>query len=116
MLVGGEGTPTSHGGGYPIQSWWGVPQPVMVGGTPSSHGGGTPSSHGGEGVPQVPPHHPDLAGGEYPRYPLHHPDLARGGTPQDPDLGWGTPHHPDLGWGTPLPIIQTWDGVPPIQT
>ena len=45
----------AEGGGYVIQSWWwgsnpsnprwGVPFPVMMGGTPSSHGGGYQSTH-----------------------------------------------------------------------
>ena len=39
--------------GYPIQSWWGVPHPVMVVGVP----------HSVMGVPWVPHHHPDLAWG-----------------------------------------------------
>ena len=94
-------------GGYPIQSWWGVPQvPVCSPGTP-------PPSDLGWGTP-------------------HHPDQGWG-TPPPSDLGWGTPPPSDLGWGTPLsrPVIgyfpppsdlgwgtphhQTWDGVPPIR-
>ena len=89
-------------GGYPIQSWWGVPHPIMV-------GGGYPIQSWW-GVLKVPPTHPDLARG-YPRYP----------PPHHPDLGWGTHHHPDLRLGTPPPSKpgmgypphhQTWDGVP----
>ena len=55
---------------YPIQSLWGVPHPVMVGGTPSSHGGGGYSIQSWWGYPEVPPLHPDL-----------------GQTPPHPDLG-----------------------------
>ena len=79
----GRGTPVMVGG-YPIQSWWGVPHPVMVGRYPiQSWWGGTP-------------HHPDLARG----YPRYLPDLGTG-TPC-PDLGWGIAC-PDLGLGTPAP-------------
>ena len=111
---------TGGGGGGvpPIQSWWGgVPIQTWP-------GKDTPSSHGG-GVPQVPPHHPDLARG------VPHPVLVGStlGTPHHPDLDGGTPH-PDLARGYPwylppsrpgqgvpkVPSNQTWDGVPPIQT
>ena len=114
MVVGGGGTPSSHGGG--------VPHPVMVGqGTPSRPGQGVPHPV----MMGITPHHPDLGWGSphhpdlgwvpptiqtWDGVPHHHPDLGWG-TPHHPDLGWGTPHYSDLGWGTP--IIQTWDGVPP---
>ena len=112
-------------GMYPIQSWWcwGVPHPVMVGGTlgtphhPDLAGWGTPGtpppsdlglgipppSRPGWGVPWVPPHHPDLAGGGTP------------GTPHHQTWDWVSPHHPDLAVGGTLstPHHQTWDGVPP---
>ena len=89
------------GGMYPIQSWWGVSHPVMVGGYPQ------PPSRPGWEVPQVPP--PPLSrpgqGGTLGTTIQTWP----GGVPQVP------PHHPDLEWGTP-PHHQTWDGVPPLHT
>ena len=111
------------GGGYPIQSWWGVPHAVMVGGYsiqswwgvphPVIVVGGTPSSHGG-GVPWVPSTiytwlgvpHPVMVGGTWGPptiqtwlgYPPH-PDLA--GVPPTPDLAGRVPPTPDPGWGTP---------------
>ena len=55
-LSNGGRYPSSHdgGGGYPIQSWWGVPHPDLARGTPSSHGG-TPSRPGRRGYPGNPP-------------------------------------------------------------
>ena len=113
---GDGGTRSSHGGGYPIQSWCWVPNLVMVGGTPSSHGGGTPSSHGRGYLIQSwsGVTHPVILGGtQVPRYPPHPPSRP----------GWGTPtHHPDLAGvpphhpdlaGVPPPTIQTWLGYPP---
>ena len=109
---GEGGTPSSHGGGYPIQSWWGVPHPVMVGGYP----GYPPPSRPGPGGT---PNHPDLAQGVPPTI-----QTQPGGTPSShgggyPIKSWwgvphpvmvggtlGTPHHPDLAQGVP-PTIQT---------
>ena len=86
---GGGGTPSSHGGGYAIQSWWGgMPSSHDGGeGTPSSHGGGrgTPSSHG-----------------------------VRGGTPS---LVWvgGYPMQSWWGRGIPLPPRPEMGYPPPPQ-
>ena len=80
----------------------GVPHPVMVGGTPFSHGGGYPIQSWWGGYPGYPP--PSRPGMGYPHHPDHHQTWD--GVP---------PHHSDLGWVPPT--IQTWDGVPPtIQT
>ena len=93
-------------GGYPIESWWGVPHSVMVGGTPSSHGGGYP----GSGWVCTPP--PSRPG--YPpsrpacRNPQH--QYLAGVPPSIP--GWGTPPSRP-GWGTLPPTIQIWLGYPP---
>ena len=124
-MVGG--TPSSHSGGEctpSIQSWWGVPHPFMVWGTPSSHGG-TPSSHGEGSTPGTPqgqtwdgvprPYRPGW--GVYPRYP-HHLDLGWGTPLSRPEMGYplsrpGMGYYPVHTWdGVPSPI-QTWDGVPP---
>ena len=82
-MVGG--TPSSHGG-YPIQSWWGVPHPVMVGGT--------------LGIL----HHPDLEWGTPPSRPRigYPPDLGQGtvqtwdGVPPWPRTGY--PPRPGTGY------------------
>ena len=113
------GTPSSHGGGYLIQSWWGVPKPVMVG-VPHPVMVGVPPHHQDlDGVPPIqtwmgyPP--PSRTGLCTPTiqtwlgYP-HHPGLARV-PPSSSRPGQGTPHHPDLA-GVP-PTIQTWLGYPP---
>ena len=136
----GGGTPSTYSGGragYPIQSWWGVPHPVMVGGTPSSHGeGGTPSSHSGGGStlgtptiqtwPGVPPTIQTWPGGFTLGTPTiqtwlrgtlgtpHHPDLAGGftpGTPPTTQMAGGYPPPSRPGWGTPHHPDLT--GVPP---
>ena len=119
MLVGG--TPSSHGGGYPIQSWWGgVPQPVMVGSTPPRPGQGS--------TPDILPL--QTWSGGYPGYPP--PPRPYWGTPPPPSRpgqgtppsrpGWGTPHHPDLTGVPPnhpdlarVPLLHHPDlaGVPP---
>ena len=123
----GMGTPSSHGGGYPTQSWWGgVLHPVMVGGYPGTphpdlaRGRGTPTSHGW-GVPHpvmmgVP--HPVMVGGTwvpltiqtwpggYPIQSSRYPPPSkpsRGSTLGTPTIrpGIGYPPPSDLGWGTP---------------
>ena len=113
VIVGG--TPSSHGGegGYPSSHERGVPHPVMVGGVPHPVivGGGT------WGIP----HHPDLAGGYpwYPPstsqtwlgYPPHHPDLAGGVPPRGARPGQGTPPPSRPGWGTP-PHHPDLAGIP----
>ena len=88
----------------------GGPHPVMVGGTPSSHGGGwggTPI-HSWWGYPRYPP--PSrLDWGGYPGYP---PSRLGWGIPSHhPDLAGVSPHHQDLA-GVP-PTIKTWLGYPP---
>ena len=85
LLLGGAvgGTPSSLG--------WGVPNPVLGGG--SYHRTGVPPS-AGWGTP--------------------HPYLGWGTPPSRP--GIGCPFHPDLRWGwdgVPAPPVQTWNGVPP---
>ena len=126
-------------GGYPIQSWWGVPgvpphpdlawgvlqvPPIQtwLDGVSPHHDRMEypPPSRPGQGVPWVLPHHPDLAGVTllpsrpyqgYPRYPTHHPDLARV-PPHHPDLARVPPSPPSRpGWGTPHhPDLA---GIPP---
>ena len=95
--AGGGDTPSSHGGGYPIQSWWvGGYHPVMVKGTPSSHGRGyLIQSWWVGGTPGNPPR-------------------PGWGTPPPSRYGRGTPllHHPELA-GVPPSTIQTWFGYPP---
>ena len=76
----------------------GVPHPVMV--------GGTPSSHDGEGYSEYPP--PSRPGWGTP----HHPDLARV-PPIQTWLGY-LPNHPDLVWVPPLPSRPGW-GTPPLS-
>ena len=95
-------------GGYPIQTWLGVPWVPP----PSSRSGrwvlypdlvrGVPPEIGyppdlGWGTPQ------NLGWGIPPRPWMGYP-LPRHGMGYPPDLRWGTPHpHLDLGWGNPLP-------------
>ena len=117
----------------------GVPHPVMVGGTPSSHG----HSDLARGVPWVPPHHIDLAGVHptiqtwlgyppppsrpgrgVPQVPPHHSDLA--GVPPPSRPGWGThplsrpgcsTHPPSRpGQGSPPPHHQDLARVPPLPS
>ena len=93
------GAPSSHDGG-------GIPHPVMM-------GGGYPiPGLDVWGVPQVPPHHPDLAREGYPVMVGGTPSQVWvGGTPSHPRCRWwGVPHHhPDLAGGTPT-TFQTWPG------
>ena len=88
-LMGGRGTPSSHGGG-------GTPSSPGLGGggTPSSPGGGTPSSPGLGGVP-----HTVMVGGT--------PSSHGGGGYSIQSCG-GVPSIQT--WGRVLP--KTWDGVP----
>ena len=91
-VMGERVTPFSHG--------WGVPHPIMGGGTPSSHGqrvphpvlcrGGTSSSPGQGGTPSSP---------------------GQGGTPFSP--GWGIGVTPSSSELAVPPTIQIWDGIPP---
>ena len=77
-------------GGYPIQTWLGVPQvPPKLGWGPPLRWG-TPRP--GMGYPLPPTWTWD-------RYPLPRPGM---GTPYL-DLKWGTTPYPDLSWGTPHP-------------
>ena len=91
-------------GGYPIQSWWGVPHLVMV----------------ERGIP-----HPVMVGG-YPPTILTWPGGEYMGVeaPSRPGCGdtWGTPPPSRPGWGTPPPsrpgqgtppTIKTWLRYPP---
>ena len=126
-------------GGYPIQSWWGVPHPVLARGIPHPVlAGGYPIQSWLGSTPGYPPrpgmwlnpHHPDLARGyiwvpPHPDlewstplrsrpgmgYPLSRPGMGYS-PPSRPEMGY-PPTHPDLGWGTPT---QTQDKVPPTQT
>ena len=132
FMVGGGGTPSSHGGGYPIHSWLvggvphpfmvggGVPHPVMVGGTPSSHGGVPPTIQTWLGYPPPPtmqtwlgypspppPHHPDLAGVP----PSNHPELSGVPPPPPSRPGWGITSPPPQmltdrhQWKQYLPVV-----------
>ena len=88
---------------------WGVPHPDLVGGVPHPDlvVGGTPSRPGGRGVP-----HPDLVRGStpskpgqgLPQVPPYHPDLGWGTPPTIQTWSGGTlgtPHHLDLVGGVP---------------
>ena len=117
VMVGGVGTPSSHGGRYPppSRSGWGVPHPA-------SHGGGTPGTPLtiqtwlGMGGTLGTPHHRDLRWG----YPSHHqtwdwvPPTIRPGIGLPPTIrpGMGLPPHHQTWDGVP-PHHQTWDRVPP---
>ena len=125
----GRGTPSSYGGGYPIQSWCGriprVPHhpDLAEGGYPiqkkDGHGGGVTL-----GTPHIQtwlryslptiqtwPGYPPIIQ-TWPGYPPP-PSRPGQGTPPPSRPGWGTPLPPSRpGWGTP-PTIQTWLGYPP---
>ena len=80
-------TPSSDGGGYPIEWCWGVPHP-----------GYPPPSRAGPGVTP------------------HHSDLAQRGTPSPSRPAWGTPPPIIQTWpgGTPgTPYHRDLAGVPP---
>ena len=89
----------ADGGGYPIQSWMGVPHPVLDGeGGTQSLGWGTPSRLG-QGVP-----HPVLDWGVPPiqTWDGVHP-VSRMGYPIQTWTG-GT--RSSLGWGIPHPVLD----------
>ena len=89
------------GGGYPIQSWVGVPHPVLDGGTPieSSMGRGYLIQSLTGVVPWGTPH-PDLGWGTpIWTWDTGYPIWTWNGGPARPGIGYP---HPDLGQGTPL--------------
>ena len=97
-------SPDGGGGGYPIQSWMGG-----GGSTPSSPGWGIPHPVlGGGTLGYLPVSTWDLTWTGVP--PIKTWDR---GTPC-PDVGMRyPPPHPDLGMGYLPPPVQTWDWVPP---
>ena len=116
--AGRGGTPSSHDGGYPIQSWWG-------GVTLSQVGGGTPSQVWGGGYPIQ-----SWWGGGYPiqswwvgtpsQVSVGYPISGLGGYPIQSWWGGipGVPSPPPSRPGQGVyPPVETWNGVPPpIQT
>ena len=89
----------------------GLPHPALVEGTL----GTPPPSRSGQGVPWVPPHHPDLGWGTPQTLDAVPPTQTWVGVPLHPlrpEMGYPTPR---TGMGyPPPPHPQTWDGVPPL--
>ena len=95
-------------GGYPIQSWTGVPHLILdrgYSGYPQTRPGmGSLPTRPGMGYPP----HPDLGWGTLP-----HLDLGCGTPlPPGPRMGYPSTPHPDLRWGIPHPDLR-WSTPPP---